>query len=138
VFRGCRAWNNGDDGWDLNGWTLPVRLENCWAINQCATIEDSQSDCNGFTLGGNEVEAQHELVDLVAVGNTGGRMGFGFTPDTNPATMTCEGTCAAWDNGTDVADVEGVSTDAIGSVTGDQLINAEREPDGSLPDISTL
>lgn len=138
VFRGCRAWNNADDGFDLYAWTEPVRLENCWAINQCATNVDTQSDCNGFALGGNNVEAQHELVDLIAVGNTGGRMGLSFTQDTNPASLTCEGTCAAWGNGTDVGSVAGVTASQIGSVTADQMISAERAADGSLPDIASL
>jgi hypothetical protein len=138
VFRGCRAWDNADDGWDLYAWTSPVRLENCWAVNQCATVDDTQSDCNGFTLGGNNIETQHELVALVAVGNTGGRMGVGFTQDTNPASMTCEGTCVAWGNTTDVDTVGGITTGQFGTLTADQLLGVERGPDGSLPTIDTL
>ena len=138
VFRGCRAWDNTDDGWDLGGWTDPVRVENCWAMSQCASTADERSDCNGFLLGGNDWSTQHVLVDLIAVGNRGGASGCGFTPDTNPASMTCDGTCAAWDNDSDVVAIGGVSTAQIGSVTAEQLINAERGPDGSLPDISSL
>jgi hypothetical protein len=138
VFRGCRAWDNADDGWDLGAWTDPVRVENCWAINQCASVADDRSDCNGFMLGANDVSAQHVLVDLIAVGNHGGASGCGFTPDTNPASLTCDGTCAAWDNDTDVVAIGGVSTAQIGSVTAEQMINAERGADGSLPDINSL
>jgi hypothetical protein len=138
VFRGCRAWDNADDGWDLGGWTDPVRVENCWAISQCASTVDDRSDCNGFMLGADDWSTQHVLVDLIAVGNRGGASGCGFTPDTNPASMTCDGTCAAWDNDTDVVAIAGVSTAQIGSVTAEQMLNALRGADGSLPDINSL
>jgi len=138
VFLGCRAWDNADDGWDLGGWTDPVRVENCWAIGQCASTADERSDCNEFLLGGNDWSTQHVLADLIAVGNRGGASGCGFTPDTNPASMTCDGSCAAWDNDTDVVAIGEVSTAQIDGITAEQLINAERGPDGSLPDISFL
>lgn len=32
VFRGCRAWNNADDGFDLINSHAAVRIENCWAF----------------------------------------------------------------------------------------------------------
>jgi hypothetical protein len=52
--------------------------------------------------------------------------------------MTCTGRCAAWGNGTDVKSVSGVSTTAPGSATAEKMINAKRNADGSLPDISSL
>jgi hypothetical protein len=52
--------------------------------------------------------------------------------------MTCTGTCAAWGNTTNVDSIGGVSTSQIGSVTSDQMINAARAADGSLPDINSL
>jgi predicted aspartyl protease len=52
--------------------------------------------------------------------------------------MTCDGSCAAWDNDTDVVAIGEVSTAQIDGITAEQLINAERGPDGSLPDISFL
>jgi len=48
VFRGCRSWDNADDGWDFYGWSSPITVDNCWAINQTATIHGSNSDGNGF------------------------------------------------------------------------------------------
>jgi hypothetical protein len=138
VFRGCRAWDNADDGWDLYAWTDPVRIENCWAMRQSATTEGSNSDGNGFKLGGDDVSVQHILVDLIAVDNNNGSNGCGFTENSNPANMTCTGTCAAWGNTTNVDSIGGVSTSQIGSVTSAQMIGAQRGADGSLPDINSL
>src|SRR5665811_1194131 len=32
IFRGCRAWSNSDDGWDLRQADGVYTLENCWAF----------------------------------------------------------------------------------------------------------
>ena len=32
IFRGCRSWNNSDDGYDLFGVTQVVTIDNCWAM----------------------------------------------------------------------------------------------------------
>ena len=32
VFRGCRAWNNADDGWDFFASDDVVTIDNCWAF----------------------------------------------------------------------------------------------------------
>ena len=32
VFRGCRAWNNADDGWDFFASDDVVAIDNCWAF----------------------------------------------------------------------------------------------------------
>jgi hypothetical protein len=137
-FIGCRAWNNTDDGFDFYGWTSTVRLENSWAFDQCASTEDDGSDCNGFKLGGDGISATHTLVDLIAVGNSRGT-GNGFTENSNPASMTCTGTCASWDNNVDVDSIGGVSTTAIdGANVTNMKADAARNADGSLKYISAL
>jgi hypothetical protein len=138
VFRGCRSWDNADDGWDLYAWTSPVTIDNCWAMRQCATTLGSGSDGNGFKLGGGSISAAHILSNLVAVDNSYGSPGCGFTENSNPASMTCTGTCAAWGNKTNVDSIGGVSTTAIGSATSAKMIAAQRAADGSLPSISSL
>ncbi|HEX3047102.1 MAG TPA: family 16 glycoside hydrolase, partial [Bacillota bacterium] len=30
IFKGCRAWRNSDDGWDLFETDWPVQILNCW------------------------------------------------------------------------------------------------------------
>jgi hypothetical protein len=139
VFSGCRAWDNTDDGYDFYAWTTPVRLENSWAFAQCETTEDTGSDCNGFKLGGNNVNTLHQLSDLVAVGNSGGDPGAGFNENTNPANLMCTGTCASWDNDIDVDSVGGVSTNPIGNanITNMRAASA-RNADGSLKAPSAL
>ncbi len=53
VFRGCRAWFNSDDGYDVLGAAEPVLFENCWAFyNGYSTGFLSLGDGNGFKAGG--------------------------------------------------------------------------------------
>jgi hypothetical protein len=138
VFRGCRSWDNADDGYDLYAWTSPITIDNCWAMQQSKTTKGSSSDGNGFKLGGDSVSAAHILSNLVAVDNSYGSSACGFTENSNPASMTCTGTCAAWGNKTNVDSIGGVSTTAIGSATSAKMIAATRAADGSLPSISSL
>lgn len=138
AFIGCRAWDNTDDGFDFFAWTSPVHLENSWAFNQSETTEDDGSDGNGFKLGGDEISAEHELIDLVAVGNTRGT-GTGFTANSNPASLSCSGTCAAWGNLVDVDSVSGVDTSPIGNADITNMASdAARNADGSLKSPSEL
>ena len=53
VVRGCRAWRNSDDGYDLiNNWA-PVTIENCWAWeNGYDANRVSRGDGTGFKSGG--------------------------------------------------------------------------------------
>lgn len=54
VFRGCRAWNNADDGYDFFFTTAgQTRLENCWAFrNGLSDAGVALGNGNGFKLGG--------------------------------------------------------------------------------------
>jgi hypothetical protein len=140
VFRGCRAWDNADDGWDLYAWASPVTIENSWAINQGKSTGGSASDCNGFKLGGDDVKAQHILKNLYATGNgTGsyGSSGRGFTNNSNPASLSCTG-CASWGNKASDTGVSGVSTSAPAGATAQKMIDAKRDADGNLPAITSL
>jgi hypothetical protein len=72
VFRGCRAWENSDDGWDLWMGNNAVLMEDCWAFRQGINYWGSpqfNGNGNGFKLGGNYVGAPHRLVRSVAFGN---------------------------------------------------------------------
>src|SRR6266481_6224229 len=56
VFRGCRAWENSDDGWDLWMETSTVLINTCWAFRNGSNVFASGSfngNGNGFKLGGN-------------------------------------------------------------------------------------
>jgi Right handed beta helix region len=53
IFRGCRAWFNSDDGFDLISTSEPVLIENCWAFyNGFDPAFKILGDGNGFKLGG--------------------------------------------------------------------------------------
>jgi hypothetical protein len=53
IFRGCRAWLNSDDGFDLITTREALVIENCWAFhNGFDASFRSLGDGNGFKLGG--------------------------------------------------------------------------------------
>lgn len=53
VFRGCRAWFNSDDGFDVISAEASIRFENCWAFyNGFSPDFKSLADGNGFKAGG--------------------------------------------------------------------------------------
>jgi hypothetical protein len=53
VFRGCRAWFNSDDGFDLITTQEPLVIENCWSFyNGFDPDFKSLGDGHGFKLGG--------------------------------------------------------------------------------------
>ena len=53
TFRGCRAWFNSDDGFDLITASEPVVIENCWAFYNGYNAEFANlGDGNGFKAGG--------------------------------------------------------------------------------------
>ena len=144
VFRGCRAWENSDDGFDFYGWGSPITVNNCWVMSQSTTLYGSGSNGNGFKLGGNNVSAAHILKDLYAVGNganakSGDGNGNGFEANSNGAAMPCTGTCGAWSNRT--AGVHGSNITGVTVTSGPtaaKMIAAPRAADGSLPAIDSL
>lgn len=53
VLRGCRAWRNSDDGFDLINNHSAVTIENCWAWeNGYDADRVSRGDGSGFKSGG--------------------------------------------------------------------------------------
>lgn len=57
IFRGCRAWFNSDDGFDLINTHESLVIENCWAFyNGFGSDFKSLGDGNGFKLGGYGVQ----------------------------------------------------------------------------------
>lgn len=56
VFRGCRAWNNSDDGFDLINAYSSVTIENSWAWSHGylpgTTTSLAAGNGNGFKIGG--------------------------------------------------------------------------------------
>ena len=53
VFRGCRAWQNSDDGYDCISAFTATTFENCWAFYNGYTQNFvARGDGNGFKAGG--------------------------------------------------------------------------------------
>lgn len=62
VFRGCRAWFNSDDGFDLITTAESMLIENCWAFYNGYDPEFNRlGDANGFKLGGYGARSAGEL-----------------------------------------------------------------------------
>lgn len=53
IFRGCRAWWNSDDGYDLFKQQFPVLIENCWAFGNGYINSGTGNGQNGsgFKMG---------------------------------------------------------------------------------------
>jgi hypothetical protein len=100
VFRGCRAWANADDGWDLYGAPSAVRFEDCWAYkngDNFKNVSDFAGDGNGFKLGKSDGElAHHVLVGCLAWGNLGGN---GYEDNNNTGGLTFYGSVAYQNKG---------------------------------------
>ncbi|MCI1983102.1 MAG: right-handed parallel beta-helix repeat-containing protein [Oscillospiraceae bacterium] len=103
VFRQCIACYNTDDGWDLytkksTGAIGPVTIESCVAYSNGSTSSGqgtSNSDGNGFKLGGSEIAVSHIVKNCVSFNNSK----HGFTYNSNPGSITLQN-CTAFHNGT--------------------------------------
>jgi len=105
LIEGCRAWNNGDDGYDL--WVSENHtVRYCWAWNNGF---GGTGNGNGFKLGSSRTGAGggHLVHNCVSYGNQvdndSNSPGSGFWwngEDDNPIEVY---NCTAWDNGIDFA-----------------------------------
>jgi len=98
VFRGCRAWNNSDDGYDTYEASDTVLIDQCWAFRNGDNIwgiNPFNGDGNGFKLGGGTNQADpHKIIRSVAFDNPG----KGFDQNNNVAGVTLYNN-TAWGNG---------------------------------------
>jgi hypothetical protein len=90
VFRGCRAYNNSDDGWDLWMTIETITIDSCYAFRNginCWNDTNFQGNGNGFKLGGKFVATPHIVRNCVAFDNAGDS-GKGFDENNNPGGQT--------------------------------------------------
>ncbi len=134
LFKGCRAWNNADDGWDFFAADDVIKIDSCWAFSNGKPIGGSNpaGDGNGFKLGGapNGV-GQGGAVHLVTNSFGFENKACGFVRNNNPEVPKLTA-CGAKDNKTDYCSLS-VSGEVTMSMTADQAIAAKRTADGSLP-----
>ena len=97
VFRGCRAWNNSDDGYDMYEAADTVLIDGCWSFRNGYNIwgiPNFSGDGNGFKLGGNYYADPHKIIRSVAFDN----VSKGFDQNNNTAGITLYNN-TAWGNG---------------------------------------
>jgi hypothetical protein len=70
IIRGCRAWWNSDDGYDLINQEVPVTVENSWAMGSgyanYGTTSPSSGNGNGFKMGSSKTGVRHLVQNNVA------------------------------------------------------------------------
>lgn len=114
VFDGCISAYNVDDGWDLytksdTGAIGPVTIRNSIAHHNGQTsngTSTTDSDGNGFKLGGESIAVNHIVINSIAYSNKK----HGFTYNSNPGSITMTnntsysngGSNFAFDSGTHV------------------------------------
>lgn len=89
VFRGCRAWENADDGFDLWKAPHPIRIEHCVASRNGLNlwgIDRFTGNGNGFKLGGDFVPAAHVVIGCTVMDQPKN----GFDQNNNTAALTIE------------------------------------------------
>jgi len=62
IIRGCRAWGDADDGYDLISQEVPVTVENNWAFG----IGLGGGNGNGFKMGSSKTGIRHIVQNNVA------------------------------------------------------------------------
>ncbi len=66
IFKGCRAWFNSDDGFDIIRSGEAVIFDSCWAFyNGYSTLFKSLGDGNGFKAGGHAYDSNEKLPEII-------------------------------------------------------------------------
>ncbi|HEX4351095.1 MAG TPA: right-handed parallel beta-helix repeat-containing protein, partial [Verrucomicrobiae bacterium] len=97
IFRGCRSWNNSDDGWDFWRATNAILVDHCLTFSNGFNVfgvTTFAGDGNGFKMGGDYQAGPHHYIDCVSFGN---RVN-GFDQNNNTAGLTVDN-CTAFNNG---------------------------------------
>jgi len=94
VFKGCRAWNNSDDGFDLMEASNAVILEKCWAWGNGQNIwSDPNFEGNGVGYKLGAESGAHQVIRCLAWKNSSS--GFNVQENTSGITLYNN---SAWDN----------------------------------------
>jgi hypothetical protein len=94
VFRGCRSWENSDDGWDLFKSNYQIILEDCWTFHNgdpASFGAGAAGNAGGFKLGGDSsFGAPHVAKRCIAFNNRygGSSAGRAFHQNDNTRGLT--------------------------------------------------
>ncbi|HXK16534.1 MAG TPA: right-handed parallel beta-helix repeat-containing protein, partial [Polyangiaceae bacterium] len=135
VFRGCRAFNNADDGWDFFAADDVVQIDACWAFANGKGVagDNPAGDGNGFKLGGKPTGAgEGGAVHLVKNSFAFENLTCGFTRNSNPDVPELTD-CGAKDNATDYCQTLSRTGEVSMSMTAAAARAVKRAADGSLP-----
>ena len=73
IFKGCRSWENSDDGWDLYKCEFEIILEDCWTWHNGDPASfgvGSAGNAEGFKLGGDSnFSGPRKLIRCIAFHN---------------------------------------------------------------------
>ena len=135
MFRGCRAWNNADDGYDFFAADDVVLIEDCWAFLNGTTSPggNTAGDGNGFKLGGEpdgagQGDAPHHVRRVAAFENRT----CGFTRNNNADSPVLSECGIGRNRFRDYCDIN-CASDFTVTTTGNQAKALPRNMDGSLP-----
>lgn len=93
VFRGCRAWHNSDDGWDLFGNKYTVIIDSCWTWSNGF----NKGNGNGFKTGGDYAITTVVLTNCLSFNNR--KKGFDQNHNMGSVTVyNCTGYNNDWGN----------------------------------------
>ncbi len=98
VLRGCRVYDNADDGYDCYGTANRVVFDSCWAFHNGYNLWNIQGftgNGNGFKLGGADSVGLHKVTNCVSFDN----VVKGFDQNNNMGGVTLYN-CTAFRNGT--------------------------------------
>lgn len=98
VIRGCRVFDNADDGYDCYQTSYQVIFDSCWAFHNgynLWNIKGFTGNGNGFKLGGNYVPGPHKVTNCISFDN----VIKGFDQNNNTAGITLFN-CTSFRNGT--------------------------------------
>lgn len=102
VFRGCRSWANGDDGWDFYYSRFQIIVEDCWTFRNGV----KGGNGNGFKSNGSasssstpRTQAPHVYIRCISFDHkyTSGSNNKGFDQNHNEGNVTLIN-CLSFDN----------------------------------------
>ncbi len=102
ILKGCRSYNNSDDGFDLWMADSTLTIDSCFAFRNGVDSWGQtgfNGNGNGFKLGGNNIPTTHYVSHCVSFDNSG-NTGRGFDENNNTA-MQYVYNCVAYRNSGD-------------------------------------